>query len=38
MTTPDPIYLILSRPFEELPAGASRFWGNPDLPEDVSYV
>lgn len=37
MTTPKPIYLILSRPFEKLPAGASRFWGNPDLPEDVDY-
>lgn len=36
MTT-QPIYLILSRPFEKLPSGASRFWGNPDLPEEVSY-
>lgn len=37
MTIPRPIYLILSRPFEPLPAGSSRFWGNPDLPEEVSY-
>ncbi len=32
-----PIRLILSEPFEKLPSGASRFWGNPDLPEGVDY-
>lgn len=32
-----PIHLILSRPFEKLAAGASRFWGNPDLPEEFAY-
>lgn len=32
-----PIYLILSEPFEKLPTGASRFWGNPDLPEGFNY-
>lgn len=37
MSIPRPIYLILSRPFEPLPAGSSRFWGNPDLPDEVSY-
>lgn len=37
MDTYKPVYIILSQPFEKLPTGASRFWGNPDLPEDVSY-
>ena len=37
MKTPKPIYLILSEPFEKLPTGASRFWGNPDLPEGFNY-
>ena len=32
-----PIQLILSKPFGQLPAGASRFWGNPDLPEGTGY-
>lgn len=32
-----PIYLILSKPFEKLPVGASRFWGNPDIPEGQDY-
>lgn len=32
-----PIYLQLSKPFEELPAEASRFWGNPALPEGMPY-
>lgn len=32
-----PIRLILSAPFEKLPLGASRFWGNPDLPEGINY-
>lgn len=27
-----PVYLRLSRPSGKLPAGTSRFWGNPDLP------
>lgn len=31
------IYLILDRLAEKLPAGTSRFWGNPDLPEDTQY-
>lgn len=35
--TQKPIYLILSKPFEKLPDGASRFWGNPDLPEGTGY-
>lgn len=37
METPKPIYLILSKPFEKLLTGASRFWGNPDLPEEMAY-
>lgn len=32
-----PVHLILSRPFEKLRSGASRFWGNPDLPAGVGY-
>lgn len=32
-----PVYLALSKPFGKLAAGASRFWGNPDLPEGVPY-
>lgn len=33
----NPIYLKLSKPFETLPATASRFWGNPALPEDMDW-
>jgi Uncharacterized protein conserved in bacteria len=32
-----PIYLVLSKPYEKLAEGSSRFWGNPDLPEDTGY-
>ncbi len=32
-----PIRLVLSMPFEKLPEGSSRFWGNPDLPDGVNY-
>lgn len=32
-----PIRLVLRAPFEKLESGASRFWGNPDLPEGVDY-
>lgn len=32
-----PIRLVLSMPFEKLPEEASRFWGNPALPEGVAY-
>lgn len=32
-----PIYLVLSKPFEKLSAGSSRFWGNPDLPAGIDY-
>lgn len=32
-----PVHLILSRPFEKLGSGASRFWGNPDMPEGLEY-
>lgn len=32
-----PIHLKLSKPFEKLPATASRFWGNPALPEDMEW-
>ncbi len=32
-----PIHLILSKPFEEIPTGSSRFWGNPDLPENIAF-
>lgn len=32
-----PIHLKLSKPFEKLPATASRFWGNPALPEDLEW-
>ena len=32
-----PIYLKLSKPFEKLPATASRFWGNPAMPEDMEW-
>lgn len=32
-----PIYLTLRMPFEKLATGASRFWGNPDLPKGTEY-
>ncbi len=32
-----PIHLKLSKPFEKLPATASRFWGNPAMPEDLDW-
>ncbi len=32
-----PIHLVLHKPFEKLSSGASRFWGNPDLPDDTPY-
>ncbi len=32
-----PIHLLLSKPFEKLSPGSSRFWGNPDLPAGVGY-
>ena len=32
-----PIYLKLSVSSEKLPTGSSRFWGNPDLPENFSF-
>lgn len=32
-----PIYLNLSKPFNELETAASRFWGNPALPEGMDY-
>lgn len=32
-----PVHLTLSVPFEKLPVGASRFWGNPDLPKGFKY-
>ena len=32
-----PIRLVLRAPFEKLAAGASRFWGNPDLPDPSDY-
>ena len=32
-----PIYLTLCKPFEKLPADASRFWGNPALPSAGDY-
>ena len=32
-----PIHLRLSNPFEKLPTTASRFWGNPSLPEDMEW-
>ena len=32
-----PIHIIPHTPFEKLPSGVSRFWGNPDLPEGVDY-
>lgn len=32
-----PIYLKLSVPTDKLATGSSRFWGNPDLPEDFDY-
>lgn len=31
------IPIVLSRPFEKLACEASRFWGNPALPEDTGY-
>ncbi|MGM9804691.1 MAG: YwqG family protein [Muribaculaceae bacterium] len=33
----EPIYLKLSKPFKELNMAASRFWGNPALPQGVEY-
>lgn len=33
----NPVYLKLSRPASSLPAEASRFWGNPALPNGVDY-
>lgn len=33
----EPIHLILDKPAEKLAPGASRFWGNPDLPEGFEY-
>lgn len=32
-----PVHLTLHKPFEKLETGASRFWGNPDLPKDFDY-
>ena len=32
-----PIHLKLSKPFEKLATTASRFWGNPALPEDMEW-
>lgn len=32
-----PIYLKLSTPSGKLATGASRFWGNPDLPKDLNF-
>lgn len=32
-----PIHLLLSDAAAKLPAGASRLWGNPGLPEDVDF-
>ena len=32
-----PVYLKLSVPSDKLTTGASRFWGNPDLPKDVEF-
>lgn len=32
-----PVYLKLSVPSGKLATGSSRFWGNPDLPEDFDY-
>lgn len=32
-----PIYLNLSKPFSELETAASRFWGNPALPQGMDY-
>lgn len=32
-----PIHLKLSKPFDKLPVTASRFWGNPSLPEDMEW-
>ena len=37
MKMPTPIHLVLSKPFGKLATGASRFWGNPDLPDGVPY-
>lgn len=33
----NPVRLVLSKPFDKIPHGASRFWGNPDLPEGTPY-
>lgn len=32
-----PVHLTLRKPFEKLETGASRFWGNPDLPKGFAY-
>lgn len=32
-----PVHIVLEVPEEKIPTGASRFWGNPDLPSDVEY-
>ncbi len=32
-----PVHLILSRPSEKMEPCTSRFWGNPDLPEETGY-
>lgn len=32
-----PIHLVLSLPSEKMEQCASRFWGNPDLPEGTDY-
>lgn len=32
-----PVYLKLSVPSGKLATGTSRFWGNPDLPEDFDF-
>lgn len=37
MKVPKPVYLVLSESPHTLPTGASRFWGNPDLPEGFDY-
>ena len=32
-----PVYLIASKPFADLAADASHFWGNPSLPQGMEY-
>ena len=32
-----PVHLKLSKPFEKLSTTASRFWGNPAMPEDMEW-